>query len=725
MSFAVGNLRKQATSIVLIALATIVAVYAWVYDRGSVTDSERDARALRVLPAFRRTEITRVEIARAAIDGRAAETIVLERDAVGDAGGSTWRLSSPRREAANIAGVEALLQELETATRIRKVDGAAQGLDAPRARVTIAMGQVTYRLALGGAAPRPEGAAYAQLDRDAPIVVSAELARRLLSTSDAYRERTIATYAASEIARLEVRGGAMAITLDRGANGDFVIAGDGTRASATAFEKMWNAIGEMRAESFLDDAEADALVATPAFTVVMTPRETSRPRAEIVVGGPCPVHPDDVVVVRRAPEPHVSACAPKGILQGLSVAPDVLADRRVFAANADEVTELVLKGSATATLDLARSGSGWHQRAPSDRMLGQDEVEGANALVLALTRAEGVLLDRAEWKLRPRTGAAATALATDPLASIVRGERGEETVEIRERDTNGVVVHRVADDAFLRVPLATARLLEPRAVAVRGREIWGAHVESPAIVHVSTRCGVAQDVAHGDRGWTMNAPPGFNADAAATLDVANALVRAKAETWTADADDGSFGFVQAKCAVAVNVAHDGGTRRLALVFGGDADNGVYAHVEGDPRVFVVAKPVRDAARKLLVDRGAVSVDLATTSSISLSKRAARVQLAVDAGHVRSDAGTKIEDALAALRASSVVHLGAAAPDEGFGAPTLEIRITASTAGGTAHRIVFGSALTTGNEKQYFARVDGIDATFAVAKESVDAIVTAF
>ena len=194
----------------------------------------------------------------------------------------------------------------------------------------------------------------------------------------------------------------------------------------------------------------------------------------------------------------------------------------MFAANADEVTELVLKNcatfgsacleihkaSATATLDLARSGSGWHQRAPSDRMLGQDEVEGANALVLALTRAEGVLLDRAEWRLRPRTGAAATAFATDPLASIVRGERGEETVEIRERDANGVVVHRLADDAFLRVPLATARLLEPRAVAVRGREIWGAHVESPAIVQVSTRCGVAQDVAHGDRGWTMNAPSG-------------------------------------------------------------------------------------------------------------------------------------------------------------------------------------------------------------------------
>ncbi len=719
------SLRKQGTSIVLIALAAIVAVYAWIWDRGTVTDAERAARATSVLPAFRRAEITRVEIARAAIDGRAAETIVLERDDVGDAGGSAWRLASPRREAANVAGVEALLQQLETATRLRKVDGVAPGLDAPRVRATITMGKVTYRLALGAVAPRPEGAAYAQLDGDAPIVVPAELARRLLATADAYRERTIATYAASEIAKLEVRGGATAIAIERGTHGDFVVAGEGTRASAMALEKMWNAIGEMRAEAFLDDAEADALVATPAFTVAMTPREPSRPRAELVVGGPCPGHPDDVVVVRRAPEPRVSACAPKGILHGLAVAPEALPDRRIFAANADEVTELRLKASPTATLDLARSGSGWHQRAPSDRTLAQDEVEGANALVLALTRAEGVLLDRAEWKLRQRTGAAAAAFASDPVASLVRGERGEEKVEIRDRDATGVVIHRVADDAYLRVPLATARLLEPRAVAVRGREIWGTHVESPAIVHVSTRCGVAQDVAHGDRGWTMTAPVGFGVDAASTLDVANAVVRAKAETWIADTDDGSFGFAQAKCTVAVSVAHDAGTRRLALVFGGDTDAGVYAHVEGEPNVFVVARAVRDAVKKLLVDRGAVAVDLATTSSVSLSKRSARAALIVVTGHVGGDAGAKLDDALAALRATTVVHLGPPARDEGLDTPTLEIRVSPAADAGPARRIVFGAATTVGADKLYFARVDGVDATFAVAKETVDAIVGAF
>lgn len=708
--------RRHATSIALIVSAIVVAAYAWIYDRGRVTDAEREARATSVFPAFRRADVARIEIARAAMDGRAAETIVLEHDAAEDAASSPWRMTSPRRETANVAAVDALLQELESSTRVRKVDGPASGLDAPRVRVVVAMGKVSYAIALGAAAPRPEGAAYAQVEGEAPIVVRAELAHRLLASSDAYRERTIVPYAAADLARVDVRG-ASPISIRRAAYGDFVVDADGTRVSAAALEKLWSAMGEMRAERFLDDAEGDRLVANARVVVELVPREASKPRAEIAIGGACGEHDADVVVVRRSPS-HLAACAPRGILDGL--APASLADTRLFAARPDEMIELRLESSPTKVLDLARSGSGWHQRAPIDRVLAQDEVDGANALVLALSRAEGVLLDRVEWQLKPRSGAPFTV---DPTVTVVRAEHGEEKLEIRAREASGVVVHRLADDAWLRVPLATARLLEPRAVAVRGRDVWGA-IGTPPIARVSTRCGVAQDVAHGDAGWTMTAPAGFAPDPAAVLDVANVVLRAKAESWIADADDGTFGFADAKCAVAITVAHDGGAARLGLVLGADAPGGVFAHVEGEPSVFVVAKPVADAARRLVIDRSAFAID-AATASVVVAKRGARAELRagrVDGG--AADGGAKLADAIASLRADAALHVGPSARDEGLATPVLELRVASGDAG-TARRIAFGGETTVGNEKMRFARVDGVDATFVVPEALVDAILEAF
>jgi hypothetical protein len=573
-------LRKQATSIVLIVLAAAAIVYAWLWDRGSVTDAERASRSDNVLPAFRRGDVTRIEIV------HDAQAIVVEV-ALSDAGERTWLMTSPRREVANVAAVDALLTELASSARVRKVDGPAAGIDSPRARVTIAMGTVTWRIALGDPAPTPEGAAYARVEGEPAVVVRAELVRRLLAGADAYRDRTLSPYASSEIATLAVRGPS-AFAVERARSGDFVISGEGTRASQATLAKVWSALGELRAEQFLSDADGERLVLAPGYTIAMTARDGRR--GELVIGGACPEHAEDVVVVRRAPGPLVAACAPKGALEGLAVSVDALRDRRLFAAGADEVTELRLVGART--LDLARAGSGWHLRAPSDRTLVQDEIESVNALVLALTRSEGELVDRAE--------ASKMRVAPSIEVTLMRAERGEERVAVRARDASGVVVERVADGAYVRISRATARLLEPRAVAVRARGIWGASLEGSEIKQVSARCGVASDVVHDGASWRSG---DAGADAAATLDLANAVVRAKADPWIADADDGSFG-LDGKCAVAVTVVHDGGTRRLALLLGGDADaNGVFARVDGEAEVFVLPRALRDAARRPLAERG--------------------------------------------------------------------------------------------------------------------------
>jgi hypothetical protein len=86
--------------------------------------------------------------------------------------------------------------------------------------------------------------------------------------------------------------------------------------------------------------------------------------------------------------------------------------------------------------------------------------------------------------------------------------------------------------------------------------------------------------------------------------------------------------------------------------------------------------------------------------------------AAEDGGDPGDRGARAAEALASLRADGVVHIGPAAKDEGFGAPALVVRARAVGDAGPGVRFVLGRAADWDGERVYFARVDGVDATFA-------------
>lgn len=741
--------RRNVTPIVLIALALAMVAYVWFVERGAVTEAERGARTASVFPVFRSEEVTRVELA------RGGEKLVLERDGAMDSSGglrpgdaSAWRITSPRAHAANPVAIDRLLHDLELAPRVREVDGDGAGLGAPRVRGAVSMGKTTYLFALGDAAPTPAGAAYFRFDGGRAMVVKKELVDALLQPLDAYRDRTLLTYGSHDLARVEVSGGAGGgFVVERANETDFRLTALGLRASRAALEKVWSALAEIRAEAFVDDAEADRATNPPVLTVVATPRDPSRTAADLVVGAPCAGHPDDVVLVRKLPLPRVSACVPKGIIDGLGATPTALVDTHLFAAHEDEVAELRLEAPlALRVLDVARSGSGWHERAPRDHVLSPDEVEAADALVRALVQSEG------QGVSKEATPSSAPVVVRVTLRRADHTEHGgDEIVEVRAPDANGVAfARRVDDGAVLRITPEVLRALTPRDGDLRARALWSPPIDSRPLVALATRChGLTQEIVHGDLGWSMRSPSGYRADPAAVLDLANAVMRAKADAWVADADEPSFGFTKASCAVALTVADEGGTRKVGLVFGADVGGGhvdesdagsaphalVYAHVEGDAAVFVAPRSLRDMAARILVDRGALALDVDDVTTMTLTRDGARsgVVLARDAASgrlttrdARDSGAAALEDGLRAaletLRADDVLHLGPPAKDEGFDHPTLEIRVAiGKDAGGARRRLAFGALTSVDREMAYYARVDGVDATFAVAKQKLEAL----
>jgi hypothetical protein len=742
--------RDAVVPVSLVVLAAGAAAYAYAVDNRTISDADRAARRGDAFPSFRVDQVTRVEL------DHEGESLVLERDEVAaPATGSRWVLTSPRRERANPAEVDALLRELELARRVREVpDGEAAGLASPRVRGRIQVGPIEYRFALGGAAPLPEGAAYMRLEGDKAFVVGRTLTVQLLRGSDAYRDRALVPYGANETARVDVTSlaGGTGFALER-RGATFRVAGEALRASRTAVDQVFAALGDTRAETFLDDAAADRAMTGGSWRIALTPRTEDRPRLELRVGGDCPGGGEGVVVVRDAPS-RVSACAPRTIALALGSLAGTLVDTAPFFARADEIEELRLEslGAGGTVVEVARKDAVWHERAPEVRDLDADETGSVNALVEALAAARAL-------EARPATPN--EHLASRARATIVRAGGGtSEVVDLGPPEADGSSwVRRHDDGAMLRVARSVARRFGPQPVALRRRSLWSARsapegattaFDAAAVVSIDDSCGgTPQQLELRNRTWRMRSPAGFRADALSVADLTEAFAHAKADAWIADADDGTFGLTgPGSCEISFALDDGSSERRESVVFGAEGDGGVYAHLRGDEAIFVAPVSLREQAAHPAIDRARFRLDPATLQSVTLAREGRRLsfaraggQLVPTAGDDRSateprtdDAenaaegrGDTVEAAVAGLSAQVALHAGPPADDEGFSAPTLEIlaATTADAGAPTETRIAIGAATRVNGADAYFARVAGVDATFAVPHRAVAALLAAW
>ncbi|MBX3205312.1 MAG: DUF4340 domain-containing protein [Labilithrix sp.] len=720
-------MKGHRATIVLLLFAVGLGVWLWL-DRDKVTEGERQRRENNVFSAWRREDVSRLEIA------HEGETLVLERDAKAD---KPWRMTSPREERVDQAAAERLMTTLEFAVVVRKVgdasgagESATLGFDAPRATGAVTMGPLVFRFTLGGASPRPEGSGYLRVDDGTPFVASRELTDALLASSDTYRDRTVVPYLSLELARFEVKHAGGGFVVERRDERSFEIEGLGVSASRSALDKVWGALAEMRAEAFPKDADADRLTAQPTLTIAMAPKEAGKPRGELVVGEACPGHPNDVVVLRRAPT-RVAACAPRGAIDALrAIEPSALVDKKPFSFRHDEIEELRLEAvgrldageggaaesAAPRAIEVARRGAGFHQREPEDRELTADEADAVSEL-LSL-----VELGAADEVARG-AGAPFTAVAR----ARVHAGKHDETVEVgafpppahvvppggsaldgSARADGRVVLRRVRDDARLVVTPALARRLVPRASTVRPRAILG---ETRRVARVVLRCGTPQELADSGAGLKLVEPAGYETDGS-IVQLVDGLVRGKALAWVADADDGSFGLAArgapddaaGPCRVVLTFAD--GNAPATVRFGAPGEGGVYGTVDGHPEVFVAPVALHELAKRVYVSHAALRVPPEEIESVKVIAQGRPVP-ARDPAALRDAAGGLFADRAASLGSSDV------------GAVDVEIQI-ARAEGGPPKRVVCAAPRTTATGVWRRCATASVKATFDVASAHVDA-----
>ncbi|HMJ10090.1 MAG TPA: hypothetical protein VK524_01730, partial [Polyangiaceae bacterium] len=130
------------------------------------------------------------------------------------------------------------------------------------------------------------------------------------------------------------------------------------------------------------------------------------------------------------------------------------------------------------------------------------------------------------------------------------------------------------------------------------------------------------------------------------------------------------------------------------------------------------------------------IDTETTKSIRLESKGATITLERQAAQFvetgaqpRLSKGqvAEIVEALSSMRAEAAVHVGAARPSDGLQNPELIVSAESSVGGGEPlrklrYRIGAGDAWRS--TSVFYARADGVDATFVIARSKVNGVLNA-
>jgi hypothetical protein len=737
-------LRKHATSIVLLAAAAALGAYVFVFDRDRPTTDEVEARKDNLLPLMRRNQITEITIEQGGKKAR----IVRVGDV--DAGDDMFHLVAgdpARDDLADQIAVEQLTQALEFATRQRKVgpdfDRAITGLDQPAIRLTLSMGKITYRIAVGNESKTPPGARFVQLDDRDVFVVQKQFADEMARPIDTYRTHTILPYMSSQVSSIIIESGGQTRTFTREPWGFRVGTGPSApRASRVAFSRLLNALANLSAERFVDLARAEAALgeASQRVTLTLLPAKKGDPKGLLEIGGQCPNERSTedggsstatrlVTVIRRQPEP-IAACAPETVLADLLVPAEAYRDRKLLDVREDEVEQLtLLRGERT--LELLRKGSAWHARKPSDQDLAAEDVDG---FITALVSMQGEIVALDDPK----------SLGLDPPSGMLRIVKPSvdgknepvEVVDLSDERTEGddmvMYARRQQDGAVLRLSRDQARLLQPTTTLFRSTQILDVSPQGLRRVEITQHGGASQILERKGAAFDLVEPSGYPPDAPLASDLFGVLAKLKGERWVADSDDGTFGFSAPFVRVRLKLEADGGSDERELLLGGVAPDGRYARWNPDSGVFVVARALETALQTYAIDRATFMLSAQEINTLRLVSTDRDVRIGSASGvwttlqgskpALPEGAVAKIRQVLVEMRADGVVHLGAPSPDEGFDKPIVRIEIelapSAARKSSNSVRIDIGRADVWHNTNVHFARKKGVDATFAIAAAEV-------
>lgn len=620
---------------------------------------------------------------------------------------------------------QALLRALEVASFVRKfdvgeVDAKAFGLDAPRAQLSMDLTASKLEIQVGKAAGA-SGESYVRtlsstLGVRVGLVKNATL-KDIFPSADELRPRTLLPLALSELNELDFKDAGHAVHVHRGKGPSFLDA-QNRRVARDAIERLVYELVGLKAERFLsmNDATA-ALDGGSALEATFTRKDG----VAFVTrwGATCPGEPDLSVFVRTKPTP-LAACVSSGLRQLFWNASNDLVNERTFDLHVDEVESVRIE-RGDRKLELSRSDRGFALRAPSVATVALDAGnERIRALITEGTRV-----------LEPDPGALGLTFPSGKVTlhstALHEPASFDEVLELGRLQADGrLPVRRVEDGVILLVNRDAARAYEVDSTLLRARELFD--FGASEFVELDLSFGREREkLRRSGAGVFELVQPRAPHDAALSLELVQSLGTLRVERWVADADDGSFGLDAPRVRAELTLSPtDAGPRHFTLLIGRDAPSGAYAKVTEQAGVFVIEREFVTELTTLLLTRAAFSSDPGSIEKLELDYRGTRRTLARSGGTLRVAEGTPLvpdaiatlTEVLASLRPEAALHTGPPTADEGFEKPVLRAKVQARAGLGADKSFRIGAGDTYRDTAVYYARVDGIDATYVIAKSAL-------
>jgi hypothetical protein len=728
------------TSIILGGVALVLLGFILVFERGSVSTTEREQRKGQVLDSFVRDRVTRIEIQRKGVTTVLARDPAKTDDEILEGGG--FRVEKPYAAVADHDAVESLLGALEFIVPRRSLGEASAkdlgqfGLDKPRYRVTFTAGRDRRSFSIG--APTGDGSgAYLEVDKRA-YVVGKDLVEALDHDPDYFHTKTlhkgVSAYTVEKL-RLKDAQGEHAIEK----RGDlFWLEGpEPVLASQPALTDVVNALDALKASRFVVEKPASLEsygLTAPSFSIAVDSRAFSsssnqknagKPEhLELRVGGPCAAKSGESYV--RAGDGPIM-CATDADLAKLKKPAAALREARLIVLDDGQIRGVTVR-AGKRELRVEEQGDGHRYRVLED---GKERESGAVD--------ETALSD---W-FKSMRGANAEAFENDPsqalgaVASTLTFERGKDKaayeVRIGRTQADRVAVSRGGEKTIAWygkgvLPLVSTspvrfrkpKLLELDPSAFTKLTVTGANRTPEVVTKQGERYLLAQPAA----------AAGVQAERPTIDDIVRLVAKLEAVRFVADAPSPEHGLSQP--AFSVEVAFEGKQPQTHVVHvGAETEGGRYAQLDHDSAVFVLAPALARALETPVVSRSALAVPLEELGAFEITTATGKYRVETDAaggfavvtGQSRdATKGQELARALATLRASKVLRYGNSMPEEGMDKPVLRISIQPKPGSTAKERTLsIGKPVSPDPKADLYARRADLDVAFSVPSSVLEAL----
>jgi hypothetical protein len=716
--------------LVVLALGTLGVVWA---TRDAPSSGELAARKNKLLGVWDKAQVSRIVLSR---DGQQLELL---RDASAGVEGD-FRIVKPWQERADIATVNALLGSLDLATSLRSAEGVDRkqaGLTQPLLELSLKMSGKTHVLRLGGPAPAPTGARYLEATSGSEpprvVLVSAGVIAELDVPLEKFREPRLVSFEQRDLTRLTITHAAGKVEIaqarppaDPSGTALFVQRSAGRElCDRDSLLRILTALSRLVTPRFVEPAQAQASIdADPtSLRVKLELSAKAGPAITLGLGGVCPSAPEQKLVLKEAlPGAPRAGCMPADIVEALrAVERDVVLETP-FAARVDEVRSIHISserhsreaGPRLTRLDLARKDVGFTMSSPANAEVsleaGNERIE---AVVRARTTRPSLPVAGEDWQegwVRVEVLSQDDSLDSE---EVRLGKVRPDGSRCMKRELDGVVL--CVDSEAAKAFLPDATLLRGSTVtSFAAADVKQLSLESPTL---------QQSVVRNDDGsFTLQEPKGFVHDGALVTDVVQALGSLRAERWVAPSPSAEHGLERPR--LRARVALTGASRGHELLVGAATSGGYFARLREDSGVFVLARSTVDALEAPLIDRSLSPVALEKLSRIELKQGARTIELVKKGNSFGSPdlpaaRAATLAETLGSLRADFTVHLGPERASEQLRPAKTTVTFTASS--GERYLLRIGAKDTIAGANIVFARVDSVDATFALAPSTVAAL----